>query len=164
MRWNLNVRNAIIEGRRGFSLIEMVLVIVVIGLVSALAVPLTGGIVSRSKLMGAVDNMLDVLEYAKTRGRANPALHCGVHCIAGTGRYIVFDDTDRNGVFNTGDAVKKNGSLQATVTFNNDSLPSAAIIFRSDGVAVSAGTILVKLKNNQRKVNVTPAGHIRRME
>ncbi len=151
----------------GFTLIEVVLVLVISGILAAAAIPVMTGMYNRTRISGAADLVTDVLEHAKGRAKANPIAYCGVYFEYGTNRYYIFDDVNKNRSYDSNDSIRKREDLGGPFEFtasSSDPLPNQSVIFRADGAAVAAGEIDIQLGSKTRTIGVSSAtGFIRRL-
>ena len=110
-------------GLAGFTLIEMLVVIALISVLAAIAVPSMRDFIANSRMQGPVQQMLRELAYARSEAvkraknvalcptaNANAALDAVTCSSSGTdwqSGWIVFVDENGNGDFNAGDELLK---------------------------------------------------------
>lgn len=147
---------ALSRHRGGFSLAEVLIVLVIIGIALAMAVPRMQGVVHESALQGALNQMASDLTLTRlraVRGATRASLSINA---AGTGYSVVVDPTG------TTDTVK-------AVSFASDakglvlSPASSSITFDSRGLLVSGtSTIVATRQGRSDSLNVSGVGRIYR--
>jgi prepilin-type N-terminal cleavage/methylation domain-containing protein len=148
----------------GFTIVEMMTVIVLVGILSLLAVPRLTRMIERFKMRQVADMVVRQLVTARTRAIADPYTHCGVYFDAGSTpqKTLIFYDraTAAQYAYNSAsdDRYMGDNLLPSAIPM---SLPTGcgvvnqAIVFRGDGSAKTGGTIFFKNRyNDTLKINV----------
>ncbi len=135
--------------RGGFTLIEMMVTLAVVGILAAIAVPSMSKILPRIKLRSAASQLSNDLQAARYRGiSGNFRTQVVFNTVAGT--YTRNLDTDRNGAFGAGEADIVDRTMPSGVDFVPGST-APNVTFDPTGSAddgtAGVGDILVTLTN-----------------
>jgi prepilin-type N-terminal cleavage/methylation domain-containing protein len=153
--------------QNGFTIIELIIVVVIIGIVAAVAIPVTKPLIENIRLVTTANAIKHKLYMAKTRALGDPLVHCGV----------VFDTVNKpntvqafldNGipvgnniydplndrVFMAAYVLPKSIKLQISGTVNPN-----VVIFRGDGSAKIPGLTLTitNERNKSKRITVLPS-------
>jgi prepilin-type N-terminal cleavage/methylation domain-containing protein len=150
----------------GFTLAELMIVIAIIAIVSAIALPNMIGWRERAKLRGAAENLRGDLQWAKIRAIRD---HNVVAVVFDTGRYLVRDAaglTVRSRQLPAGVVINLGAS---TVVADPDNINHLKVLFESRGRCQdnSLGQptdgllVLQDTAGEQRQISVNPLGLIR---
>ena len=142
--------------RAGFTLIELVLVIVIIGVVSAIALPRFSQATARQQLDAAADRLVSDLELAQARARSSSqtvtvSFNRGAesYTVSGGGGdsfTVELDESPYN-------------SLIGTASFNG----STTLYFNGYGIPNSSGKVVVKSSSNVKiTVLLSESGEVTR--
>ncbi|HVP36863.1 MAG TPA: GspH/FimT family pseudopilin [Terriglobales bacterium] len=128
--------------QRGFSLIEMMIVVVLIGVMAALTVGTFDNFLRKQKLKAAGRDLLSDLRLTRSYAVSRRA-QFGVYFDQNAGQYIVFKDVVNlsNCTYDSGDSVVKTVALPNTLVLNNCTFPNTVVVYLSTGSASSSGTV-----------------------
>lgn len=144
------------KNESGFSLFELMVVIAIISILSAITIPNFLSYRDSANLRGAAFNLKSDLELAKMRairGGSNIAV-----LFTGS-RYEIFQDTDADYVKDSGETQVLSRNLDnITVTPNFASTVSTA--FNNRGQALKTGTVSLKSGDNTIVITINRIGLI----
>ena len=142
----------------GFSLFELLMVIAVIAVVSAIVTPNFLSWRSNAKLSGAAGNLKGDLEMSKSKAirERTPVTVYGVHKDTGKEYY-----TDKDGNART----LRNRQLPAGVRLDLDSTGFGWMgdqtRFNGRGIPIAGSAVLVNTRGDQKNITVSALGRIR---
>ena len=156
--------------KHGFTAVEILFVVVLIGILTALAVKPVTGLLQRIKIQNAADGVRRLLLNARVRAVSNSQRHCGVSFVLSNGTaptdydyaFAFFDQAPPNAdnVYNVGDTlygakfkVSRGDKIKMTLV----PATTADIVFRGDGSANTGLNIVLTLNNYVDTVNVLPS-------
>ena len=144
----------------GFSLLELMMVICVLALISAIATPSLMNWRSGAKLRGAVSNLKGDMELARLKAiQVNDTVV--IHFTNNS--YKVFkDDGSTSGVYDAGEALYGARTLPAGVKIDlaQTNFDDKSARFKGRGTALAGSAVLVNDKGTQKKVTVNSLGRI----
>lgn len=150
----------------GFTLIEALVVIFMMALISALAIPGMMNWLSSAKLNGAVNNLKGSLELAKLKAiQENGPVAVNFY----GNRYEVFrDDGTTIGVHDAGEVFLTKSSLPTGIrvdlsatTFTDSGAGRKRIRFKGRGTCTSGTVCLVNSKGMVKRIILSSTGRIR---
>jgi len=150
----------------GFTILELMVVIAIIAVVSAIAVPNMIGWRDRAKLKGAFENLRGDLQWAKIRAIRD---HDNVSVVFEPGRYEINDAaglTIRSRQLAGGVVLNLSGS---TIPLNPDNLSQLMTLFDTRGRCQRNSAnqptdgllVLEDSTGEQRRISINPLGQIR---
>lgn len=155
-----------VQKNKGFTLIEALVVIFLMALISALAVPGMMNWLSMTKLNGAVNNLKGSLELAKLRAiQENGPVAVNFY----GNRYEVFRDNGATiGVHDAGEVFLAKNSLPngirvdlSATTFTDSGPGRKRIRFKGRGTCTSGTVCLVNSKGMIKRIILSSTGRIR---
>lgn len=174
-----------IKNENGFTLIEIIMVVIIIGIMAAIAAPNFISWLSNMRLKAAARDLYGAAMKAKgeaVKRNKNCALTFNQQVGATTFVYIVYEDADTDFQYDAGEDIlvqmqqwPKDVSLDATqggvtlpgVTFTDDNAGKPAIAFQPTAIPTASGggfangSAFLKITNGRkRKVVVSQAGNI----
>ncbi|MDP3939733.1 MAG: GspH/FimT family pseudopilin [Deltaproteobacteria bacterium] len=134
-----NTRN----GRRGFTLTELMIVVSIMGLLLAVSVPAMGRFMQTWRLNGEVNQMATFLRLART---AAVSKNTDVVFVfdATAGEYYYIEDTDGNGALNAGEYASAVQTFPAGIGIDSYTIPQQWITFGSRGNTVDGGSLILR--------------------
>ena len=126
----------------GFSMIEMMIIIVIIGIIAAMAVPSFFSAIPRLKARTEARNILNFVRLARSKAVSDGAQY-GVYIDTNNMQYILFKDTINPAqmMYNTGDSVVVGPeTIDSDVVLTGSSFTSNTVIFLPTGGASQSGS------------------------
>ena len=148
---------------KGFTLIELIITMTVVGILAVIAVPSYQGLVESSRLTTATNDFMGDISFVRVeamkRGASTQVGVCassdGASCTTGSttwaSGWIIFVDADVSGTYNTGDTILKVHS-QLPSSIKADTIPASTnmLIFNHMG---AMATIITSLKFSDAKIS-----------
>jgi type IV fimbrial biogenesis protein FimT len=145
----------VVTHSKGFTLLELVIIIAILGITMAFAAPGLGTMISNNRISGAVNDFVAAQQLAKAEAasRVNPATLCkrnaaGSDCVAGgdwSAGWIVFSDNNGNAAVDGGETVLlRHEALDARITFGGTAGVTTSITYQPSGTtSVTSTEVLI---------------------
>ena len=133
---------------RGFTMKEMMIVVVVIGLISALAVPSFLGYMPKLRVKSAARDIVSSMRLARSKAVSERRPY-GVVFDLNSNSIISFADTDNpSGMsYSSSDSTTRADTLGADIKFSSCTYNNNCVIFSSTGSASTSGDLQLVTKD-----------------
>ena len=131
------------KNNKGITILEMMIIAVIIGIGSALAIPRFGQIMDKLKLKTTGQDVVSSLRLARSNA-ISQKFQFGVYFDLNAKRYKLFKDLANPGSYSyqaEADSDMVIGTLPGNVNFGSCSFTNFAVIFKPDGAASTSGSI-----------------------
>lgn len=144
-----------LSSRKGITLVELMAIIVIIGIVAAMALPRFTRTVNRLKFRTAARNMVSKLRLARSNAITNKQ-QFGVHVDEQRFTLTMFLDNQNPGLcqFDNGDSVISVDTLPDGFVYLNTDFGNPSIIYRPNGSASNTGNIQFLSYGQDDDVNI----------
>ena len=142
---------------RGFTLIELMVVIVMIGILSAMAAPMFSRVIPRLKTRAEARNMLNMIRLAKSKAISENA-QFGVYIDANARTYRLFKDTvsPANATYDSGDSLITGPvNMDPNVVLVSCSFGNNSVVMLPTGAASQSGNIVVNSTRNDSRYTIS---------
>jgi len=150
----VDCRRMHIGSRGGFTLTELMVVIVIMGLVAVASVPAMGRFLQSWRLSGETDALAGFL-----RGARSAAIMKNRDVVfkfkMSDKTYYYFEDENGDGTRDAGEYQSATQTLEGGISFDDHSLSSPILVFGARGNANESGSItLINTRDNTRSITV----------
>lgn len=131
------------EGKqKGFTIMELVIVAVIISIGAALAVPKFHGVITKLKFKSAGRNIVSTLRLARANAISKRA-QFGVYFDVENRQYVFYKDLQNldSYALDPGDSIITLVTLPPNLNFGHTSFDNGAVVFFSDGAASASGSV-----------------------
>ena len=152
---------------RGFTMIEMVIVIAIIGILASFAIPSASKMRTNMRLGGAAREIHSVLQQARLRAAKEQSFVI-VDFDPLTGNYIAFVDTDKDFIRDVNETIFYSNTLPNDVQMDSAIFGSGPVTYTcfnkngfpsDDAMNIFNGSVILSNINYSRTVNLTGAGN-----
>jgi type IV fimbrial biogenesis protein FimT len=145
------------KGEKGFTLMELILVVAIMGILTTIAIPTFQEIMAQRRLNGAA--RLVMTDLLNARMQAVTQNHRFLVSVLDNRSYQVLDDNNENGVFDGGES----RLIRNIADHFHDVLISAnnSPLFLPRGTVTNMGTFTLTNAAGTRKVVVAATGRVR---
>lgn len=138
----------LLQNERGFSMMEMMIVLVLIGLMASLAVPSWLEQMPRLETQSQVREVVSKLREARSMAIARKE-SAGVSFDNTNGTWKLFlDNNPADKAFGVSDSVLASGKVGMRVQLSHNSFTNQTVIYNPDGTALQSGTICLAAEDN----------------
>lgn len=148
---------------KGFTLIELMTVIALMAVVSAIAIPNIFGVLPKHRISGSAREILSILHFAKMAAiKENSAVV--VNFNSGSRECTVFVDDGEGGgtpedkARSGGERILKRYVMPSGVNLLTPPFGNA-LSFNNRGFADSTGEVTIRNSAGDRKIRILPSGH-----
>jgi prepilin-type N-terminal cleavage/methylation domain-containing protein len=128
---------------KGFTLVELMFVILIFGVVMTASIPSFGRFLQTWKLHGEVDRIAATLRTAR-----GAAIMRNIDAVfrfdTNQGTYFYFEDVDSDGVRDTGEYRSATHTLPPGISFESQTLGGTTITFGPRGNTMQSGSIILQ--------------------
>jgi prepilin-type N-terminal cleavage/methylation domain-containing protein len=131
------------RNNKGFTMVEIMVIVVVIAIIAALTLPSFGNVMDRLKLKTAGRDIVSALRFARSAAVSQKD-QFGVYFNQNARNFLIFKDiaNPASFTFDLGaDSVIKIIQLPKNVNFGYTSIPGPAIIFKPNGSSYISGQV-----------------------
>lgn len=128
--------------KKGFTIIEVVIVAVLIGIISAIAIPRFGKVMTKLKMKASGRDIISQLRLARSYAVSQKEPF-GVYFDTENNQFLLFKDlvSLSSQTYDSGDSTIKTFTLPGDINFSYSSFNNDVVIFKANGSASSTGSV-----------------------
>jgi type IV fimbrial biogenesis protein FimT len=141
----------VVTHSKGFTLLELVIIIAILGITMAFAAPGLGTMISNNRISAAINDFVAAQQLAKAEAasRVNPTTLCkrnvaGSDCVGGgdwSAGWIVFSDNNGNAAVDAGETILlRHEALDARITLGGTGGVTTSITYQPSGTSSLTST------------------------
>ena len=145
------------NNHHGFTLLEMMIVVVLVGILAAMAVPSFVRTFPRLKARAEARNMLNLVRTARSRAISENSQY-GVYFNTARRQYVIFKDTvsPSTATYNAGDSLLTNPvNIDPNVVYSTCTFANSCVVFLASGAAAQSGTVTVNTTDGSRAYSLS---------
>ena len=154
-------KRAVRHSSRGFTIIELLTLIALMAVLSAVAIPNIVGGLPKNRLGGSAREILSILHLARMAAIKENSNVIVEFKPASSECIVSVDDAPEDGSWNTGERILKRYKMPSGVNLLAPTFDVAGnvISFNNRGFADKTGDITVQNSKGNRNIRVLPSGH-----
>ena len=143
------------DNSKGVTLIELVIIVVIISVVAAMAIPQFSKVVPRLEFKSASLDIVSDLRLARSLAIAQ-RIQIGLYFNSKQRQYVIFKDLVNPDAFTyeASDSVLRTVTLNQNLSISSCSFTNYTIVFKPDGSASSTGGVVVGYSQGSDLANV----------
>lgn len=141
----------------GFTMLEMMIVVVLVGILATMAVPTFVRTIPRLKARAEARNALNLMRTARSRAISENRQY-GVYFNINGRTYVLFKDTvsPSSATYNVGDSLMSNPiSVDPNVVYTSCTLTGNCVVFLASGAASQSGTLTLNTTDGSRAYSIS---------
>ena len=165
---------------RGFTLVELLIVVVIVGIVMAFGLPSLQGTIQNGRLTSQLNHMVGVIAFARNEASKRPNTNITICATSNPNAstpqcntndwenaYLMFSDDDGDQVIDAGadELLQVGRELEGGNTLRTSGFPNAGFIqFDARGIPNSSGTITIcddRGPSHAKAIVISVVGHVR---
>ena len=146
-----------VKRHNGFTMLEMMIVVVLVGILATIAVPTFVRTIPRLKTRAEARNALNLMRTARSRAISENTQY-GVYFNISGRTYVLFKDTvsPSSATYNVGDSLMSNPiSVDPNAVYTGCTLTGNCIVFLASGAASQSGTLTISTADGSQTYSIS---------